>query len=227
MTEDNESGLKLYGCWRSSCSHRVVLALRYYGLDFDYIPIDLGAREQETETYLEVSPAAQVPALVYQGEVITQSMAIISLIDSLGNRASSSLFPEDPVKRALAISVAERVSTFIQPFMLPGGIRRGMKSSMAPDDSDFDAKLTRFAMTTLDSNLSLLNDQIASSNGPLAMGDAPSLADVFVFPQLVGAARLNVDLSSYPSLQTLFDAMSRLDWVEAANPMAMIDAPKG
>ena len=59
---------------------------------------------------------------------------------------------------------------------------------MAPDDSDFDAKLTWFAMTTLDSNLSLLNDQIASSNGPLAMGDAPSLADVFIFPQLVGAA---------------------------------------
>ena len=115
MTEDNESGLTLYGCWRSSCSHRVVLALRYYGLGFDYIPIDLGAREQETDTYLKVSPAAQVPALVYRGEVITQSMAIISLIDSLGNQAGSSLFPEDPVKRALAISVAERVSTFIQP----------------------------------------------------------------------------------------------------------------
>ena len=101
-----------------------------------------------------------------------------------------------------------------------------MKSSMAPEDSDFDAKLTRFAMATLNSNLSLLNDQIALSDGPLAMGDTVSIADVFIYPQLIGAARLNVDLSAYPKLQTLFDAMSRLDWVEAANPMAMIDAPK-
>lgn len=227
MTEDNESRLKLYGCWRSSCSHRVVLALRYYGLDFDYIPIDLGAREQETDAYLKVSPAAQVPALVYRDEVIAQSMAIISLIDSLGSEEGSSLFPADPVKRAHAISVADRVSTFIQPLMLPGGVRRAMKASMAPDDSDFDAKLTRFAMTTLNSNLSLLNDQIAASGGPLTMGDTASIADIFIFPQLVGATRLNVDLSAYPNLKTLFDAMSRLEWVEGANPMAMIDAPKG
>ena len=227
MTENNELRLKLYGCWRSSCSHRVVLALRYYGFDFDYIPIDLSAREQETDAYLKVSPAAQVPALVYQGEVITQSMAIISLIDSLGNQASSSLYPEDPLRRALALSVAERVSTFIQPFMLPGGVRRAMKSSLAPDDSDFDAKLSGFAMTTLNSNLSLLNDHIAQFGGPFTLSDVPSVADIFIFPQLVGASRLNVNLSAYPNLQTLFDAMSRLDWVEAANPMAMIDAPKG
>ena len=70
------SGIKLYGFWRSSSTHRVQIALRLKTLDFVYQSIHLGRREQEEAAFTAINPAAQVPVLEHDGLRLTQSMAI-------------------------------------------------------------------------------------------------------------------------------------------------------
>ena len=222
---------QLYGCRRSTCTHRATLALRFHDVDFDYHPIDLTAREQESPEFLAISPDAQVPVLVFGDSVLTQSLAIVSLIESLaeGDRANLGdrrLFPVDPENRARAIAICERVSSFIQPMTLPGAIRRSIRTHFSAEgDTGFDQQAKGFIDAMLISNLGLLDAAFARSDGPFALGRTVTVADLFVYPQVLGAGRLGLDLAPFPHLSAQADAMAELAFVRAADPLALPDAP--
>ena len=225
MNQNKETRFTLYGSWRSTCTHRVVLALKYYKLDFKYVPIDLGALEQESAAFREIAPAAQVPVLKSGDEFLSQSLAIILFLDAFKTIGQRSLFMKDPLKNARAMAITERISTFTQPMMLPGGVRRRLKTFMSLDDRTFDQTLSRFAKENLEDNLAELNRKVQEYPGRLALGEQPSVADIFIFPQLVGANRLGIELLKYPGLKAQFEAMRELDWAAAADPLGMPDAP--
>ena len=122
---------QLYGCWRSTCTHRATLALRFHDADFDYHPIDLTAREQESPEFLAISPDAQVPVLVFGDSVLTQSLAIVSLIESLAKETAltSAIVGCSQWTRKTGrapLPSRERVSSYIQPMTLPA-IRRSIR----------------------------------------------------------------------------------------------------
>ena len=236
MTDKGEAAqtahrYQLYGCWRSTCTHRATLALHFHGVDFDYHPIDLTAREQESPEFLAISPDAQVPVLVCGDSVLTQSLAIVSLIESLAEASPADLgdrrlFPVDPEAKARTIAICERVSSYIQPMTLPGAIRRSVRAHFAQEgEASFDQQAKSFIDAMLISNLGLLDAVFARSDGPFALGRAVSAADVFVYPQLLGAGRLGLDLAPFPYLSAQADAMAELGFVRAADPMALPDAP--
>jgi len=236
MTDKGEAAqtahrYQLYGCWRSTCTHRATLALHFHGVDFDYHPIDLTAREQESLEFLAISPDAQVPVLVCGDSVLTQSLAIVSLIESLAEASPADLgdrrlFPVDPEAKARTIAICERVSSYIQPMTLPGAIRRSVRAHFAQEgEASFDQQAKGFIDAMLISNLGLLDAVFARSDGPFALGRAVSAADVFVYPQLLGAGRLGLDLAPFPYLSAQADAMAELGFVRAADPMALPDAP--
>ena len=222
---------QLYGCWRSTCTHRAILALRFHDADFDYHPIDLTAREQESPEFLAISPDAQVPVLVFGDSVLTQSLAIVSLIESLAERDRADLgdrrlFPVDPENRARAIAICERVSSYIQPMTLPGAIRRSIRAHFSAEgDTGFDQQAKGFIDAMLISNLGLRDAAFARSHGPFALGGTVTAADLFVYPQLLGAGRLGLDLAPFPHLSAQADAMAELAFVRAADPLALPDAP--
>ena len=225
------SRFQLYGCWRSTCTHRAILALRFHGVDCDYHPINLTAREQESPEFLAISPDAQVPVLVFGDNVLTQSLAIVSLIESLAEGSPADLgdrrlFPVDPEAKARTITICERVSSYIQPMTLPGAIRRSIRTHFSDqDDGTFDRQGKGFIDAMLISNLGLLDAVFARSDGPFALGRAVSAADIFVYPQLLGARRLGLDLAPFPHLSAQAEAMAELDFVRAADPLALSDAP--
>ena len=217
----------LYGCWRSTCTHRTLLAFAMRGVSFAYMPIDLDSREQDTPAFRAIAEDGQVPVAVIGGRAISQSMAIVQLADALGDPGTPSLFPEDPLDRAEAVSITERVGSFIQPFMLPGAVRMAMRASLseAGEEDRMDARLTAFARQNLAANLTALDARLARRPGPFCMGETPCIADVFVYPQLLGAARMGLDVNGYPRLSKLYEAMSALPAVRAADPNALPDAP--
>ena len=236
MTDKGEAAqtahrYQLYGCWRSTCTHRATLALHFHGVGFDYHPIDLTAREQESPEFLAISPDAQVPVLVFGDSVLTQSLAIVSLIESLAEASPADLgdrrlFPVDPEAKARTIAICERVSSYIQPMTLPGAIRRSVRAHFAQEgEAGFDQQAKGFIDAMLISNLGLLDAVFARSDGPFALGRAVSAADIFVYPQLLGAQRFGLDLAPFPHLSAQADAMAELDFVRAADPLALPDAP--
>lgn len=217
--------LRLYGCWRSTSTHRVILALHFYGLTFEYSPVDLTAREQETPAFRAISPDAQVPVLIADGTTLTQSFGMILYLDALYGDGLPPLIPLSPTERALAIGYCERVSSFVQPLTLPGAVRRALKAHLGAQDDAFDDRLAGFISATLGDNLQLLDRAIARHGGPFVLGEAPTIADLFVYPQLLGAARLKIDLEAFPNLSAQARAMAGLDFVKAADPLALPDAP--
>lgn len=224
---ENVTPLVLYGCWRSTCTHRVILALRYKGIEFNYKPIDLTKREHEKPDFQLISPEAQVPVLLVNKRPLTQSLAIISYIDSLGSTAMPSVFPEVPEQRAQAIEICERVSSFIQPLTLPGAIRRSLRLYFDKnEDESFESNAAIFVKSTLIRNLQLLDNSVAGNGGPFSIGPNFSIADIFVYPQLMGATRLKIELSQFSHLSVLAKTMRSLPYVNLADPFKLPDAPK-
>ena len=76
--------------------------------------------------------------LVFGDSVLTQSLAIVSLIESLAEASPADLgdrrlFPADPEAKARSIAICERVSSYIQPMTLPGAIRRSVRAHFAQE----------------------------------------------------------------------------------------------
>ncbi len=91
--------MKLYSYWRSTTSYRVRIALNLKGLDYETIPVDLVAGEQNDVSYAALNPIRGVPVLVLDdGTMLTQSMAILEYLDRVC--PSPKLLPEDPIAAA-------------------------------------------------------------------------------------------------------------------------------
>ena len=75
--------MRLYSYWRSSSAYRVRIALNLKGLEYELHPVHLvrNGGEQHSERYRRINPQELVPALQCQGEVITQSAAIIEFLE--------------------------------------------------------------------------------------------------------------------------------------------------
>ena len=93
----------------SSPTWRVRIALTLKGLKFErkFYKFD----ELVSQAYLKVNPLGQIPAVEIDGEVITQSLAIIDYLEE--KYPQPKLLPTDLKKRAKARQIAEIVNSGI------------------------------------------------------------------------------------------------------------------
>ncbi|KAM0865122.1 hypothetical protein ACQ4PT_043489 [Festuca glaucescens] len=98
--ENSVAPLKLLGSWASSYTHRVQLALRLKGLEFEYAEEDLGSK---SEALLRHNPVyKKVPVLVLpDGRALAESAVILHYLDD-AFPAARQLLPADPFDRAVA-----------------------------------------------------------------------------------------------------------------------------
>ena len=71
--------ITLYDYWRSSASYRVRIALNLKGLAYDQVVVNLLAGEHRADAHRARSPIGYVPALEIDGQMMTQSMAILPI----------------------------------------------------------------------------------------------------------------------------------------------------
>lgn len=75
------AGIHLWHAPLSSCSQRVRITLAEKGLDYKSHLIDLHAGENASEEYQRIHPKGLVPAIVIDGELIIESVDIISELE--------------------------------------------------------------------------------------------------------------------------------------------------
>lgn len=190
--------MTLYGYWRSSASWRVRIGLELKGLDYDYVPVDLRAGAQRSAVHEARNPLHKVPVLTWTEDDrvhhLTQSMAILAWLDQ--QAPEPLLFPRDPATYVRAIELAEVINSGIQPLQ---------NSSVLVAVEGLGADRTTWARDVITHGLHALQALSEPVRGPFLCGDAITVADLFLVPQLYGARRFGVDLDPFAAL-TAIDA---------------------
>jgi glutathione S-transferase len=90
--------LELYHSEPGANSMKPMLCLREKGLDFVSHYLDLSKFEQHSPEFVKINPNGQVPVLVHNGAIITESTVINEYLEDVFPEPR--LRPEDPVERA-------------------------------------------------------------------------------------------------------------------------------
>jgi maleylpyruvate isomerase len=212
--------MKLYNYWRSSCSWRVRIALHHKGLAFEYVPVHLikEGGEQNAEAYREKNPMAQVPTLEWEegGKTLrlAQSLAIIEMLEE--QHPDPPLLPKDRYLRARARQLAEIINAGVQPFQNTS-VTKLVKNELHADEQAF---ARRFIEKGLDAYQAIVDEV----GGRYSVGDAPTVADACLVPQLYAARRFNVDLTRFDRLLQIEKNCAELPAFQAAQADRQIDA---
>lgn len=211
------SSRTLYGYWRSSAAYRVRIALALKGLDYDHKGIDLRAGAQSGVGFKLLNPQGLVPYLI-DGEVgLNQSLAIVEYLDEV--YPEPRLLPDDAVARARVRAAAMAIACDIHPI---NNLRvlKYLKNAMGHEQAEIDA----WAQHWIETGFAALEEIAEGSPGPYLFGDAVTLADVCLVPQMYNARRVRTDLSAFPKLVEIDKALNALPAVRKARPEGQPDA---
>jgi maleylpyruvate isomerase len=211
--------LKLYGYFRSSAAYRVRIALGMKGLPYDYVAVHLRKGEQSAEPYRALNPSELVPALVDDRGTITQSLAIIEYLDE--RYREPPLLPAGSVERARVRAIALAIACDIHPLDNLRVLRYLVRTLGATDEAK-DAWYRHW----IDVGLSALEAQLSRerATGEFCHGDAPTLADCCLVPQLANARRASIPLDAYPTLARIEARCNALPAFAGAAPDKQPDA---
>jgi maleylpyruvate isomerase len=213
--------MKLYTFFRSSASYRVRIALNLKGLDYEQAPIHLrrGGGEQLKPAYKAINPQALVPALEDEGQIFSQSLAIIEYLEE--RYPKPPLLPSDPAQRAVVRSMALLIACEVHPIQ---NLR--VLNHLKSDHKQSGDDTIRWARHWINLGLSALEQMIISVTEPgdFCFGKTPTMADICLVPQLGNARRFGVDLSAYPKLLAIESACMSLPAFADAAPEHQPDA---
>lgn len=209
--------MKLHGYFRSSAAYRVRIALNLKGLGAEHLPHHLRKGEQRAPAYLAINPQGLVPALENDaGAVLTQSVAIIEWLDE--TQPNPPLLPKDPLRRAKVRAFALAIACDTHPVQNLKVLAR-LRELGLPEE-----KVQDWAAWVNREGLSACETLIRDEKGPFCFGDAPTLADLCLVPQLANARRFKVDVAAYPRLLTAEAAAKALAAFAEAAPEKQPDA---
>jgi maleylacetoacetate isomerase len=201
----------LYDYWRSSASYRVRIALALKGIDYDRVAVDLTAGAQKDPAYRERNPQGLVPMLEIDGERIVQSLAICHYLEA--TRPEPPIVPLDPAERVHVLGMALVVGCDIHPL---NNLRvlKHLVGELGADDAAKSAWIERWILE----GFAALEAMAAPRAGAFLFGDAPTLADIFLVPQVYNARRFGVALDDFPTLVRVDEEAARHPAFAAAHP---------
>lgn len=212
--------MKLYGYYRSSASYRIRIILNYKMISWEYVPVLLNQGEHHAAGFKKLNPMGFVPVLEDGDRQLTQSAAIAEYLEERHPRPS--LLPGDPTLRARIRETQHLIGCDIHPLQNLRVLKR-LRSEFDQDDDQSDAWCRHWIGAGLDGVEALAAQR--SADGRYCVGDQPSLADVWLVPQLYNARRFGLDLGPYPTLAAIDAHCSALEAFEAAHPSRQPDAP--
>lgn len=188
------SMLKLYDYWRSSAAYRVRIGLNLKGVNYESVPINLVKGEQNAPSYGAINPQARIPALQTPQGILTQSLSILVWLDQTYREPP--FVPADIWLGAQVRAFALTIGCDIHPLNNLSVLGR-LRSQFAADE----AAIASWYVHWIAEGFAALEAQLTSRvETAFAFGDAPSLADICLVPQMANARRFNTDLALYPRL---------------------------
>ena len=211
--------MRLYTYFRSSAAFRARIALNLKGLKYEPQFVSLPKGAHRAAEYAEVNPQALVPTLVCDdGLRLAQSLAIIEYLDE--THPEPPLLPRDAKGRARVRSLSLLIACEIHPLnnlRTLQFLKRELKQS--------EEQVTGWYRHWIAEGLGKLEAEMKSHlTGRFSHGDAPTMADCCLVPQIFNAQRYDCDLVPYPTVMRVFAECMKLDAFERAQPSRQPDA---
>jgi len=207
--------MKLYSYFRSSAAYRARIALNIKGLEYEYVAKHLlkDGGEHRRADYLALNPQGFVPALEHDGELLTQSLAIIEYLDEVF--PNPPLLPARPFDRAVVRAMSLLIACDVHPL---NNLRvlNYLKAPLAHDS----AAIGEWYKHWISEGFAPLDQLLEkhSADGRYCFGDSVTMADVLLVPQVANSRRYQMDLSPYPTLKKVAEHLESLPAFVAAHP---------
>lgn len=213
--------MKLYNYFRSSASYRVRIALNLKGLPYEYVSVHLlqDGGQQFAPAFRTLNPDALVPVLDDDGDLLTQSLAIIEYLEE--THPEPPLLPRDAVQRAYVRSIALAIACEIHPLNNLRVLRYLVKTLGVSEEQK-----NAWYRHWVELGLAALEERLVAENraGRYSLGDAVTLADVCIVPQIFNAQRMNCKLDHVPTIMRIFGNCMALTAFIDAQPSHQADA---
>jgi maleylacetoacetate isomerase len=208
--------MRLYSYYRSSAAYRVRIALNLKQIEHSIEPVNLLKKEHKSPNYLAKQPQGLVPCLeTDKGQLLAQSGAILSYLDSLYPHAK--LLPADPFQAAKIKSVVDMIACDIHP-VCNLRILNYLTDILTVDSEQKLAWYRHWIVIGFEALETLLNKT------QFCFGEQPTLADVYLIPQVYNALRFEVDMASFPKIMNAYQNCNQLDAFIDAKPENQVDA---
>ncbi|MBX5158820.1 maleylacetoacetate isomerase [Rhizobium sp. NZLR8] len=204
------SEVVLYDYWRSSASYRVRIALNLLEIDYRTVPINLLEGAHRKPDYLTLNPQGLVPTLVIDGQVLTQSLAIIEYLAEL--RPEYGLLPSDSADRQHVRALAYAVAMDIHPICNMHVVTHLLTMT---DKADAREEWMKHFIAD---GLRKLEAMIGEVDGAFSFGDRLTMADFCLIPQVYNARRWGVDVTNFKRIVDIDARCAELPAFQAAHP---------
>ncbi len=213
--------IKLYNYFRSSASYRVRIALNLKALSYEYAAVHLlkEGGQQFAPAFRTLNPDSLIPVIDDNGQVLTQSLAIIEYLEE--TRPEPPLLPRDAVERAYVRSIALAIACEIHPLNNLRVLRYLVKTLGVSDEQK-----NTWYRHWVEQGLASLEARLVAENraGRHSLGDAVTLADVCLVPQIFNAQRMDCKLEHVPTIMRIFENCMALTAFIDAQPSHQPDA---
>jgi maleylacetoacetate isomerase len=214
--------MKLYGFWRSLATYRVKVALALKGMKVEEVSIDILKGMQHQPDYKSVNPQSLVPSLVLDegGPPLFQSMAIMEWLDE--TKPQPPLLPKDPRGRARVRGIALISAADAHPLVVPR-IRVYLEKELKLDEPTRNKWLMHWSLEALKAIEVHLKGK---ETGRFVHGDAPTIADICLAGQVIGATGyFKCDVSSVPTCMRIYEECMKIEAFSKAHPLKQPGAP--
>lgn len=145
---------------------------------------------------------------------LTQSIAILEYLEE--RFAEPRLLPQCSFLRARVRKCVEIVNSAIQPMQ---------NLSLMQEIKRIGGDAQAFARAANLRGLAALEAEAADAGGQFMIGDAITLADVCLVPQMYSARRFDIDVIEFPTLASIDARLAALPAFSRAHPDRQPDAP--
>jgi len=213
--------MKLYDYAYSSAGYRVRIAMNLKGIPFERTSIHLvkDGGQQHSAAYKAVNPQELVPTLETDGHLIGQSLAIIEYLDEI--HPSPPLLPSYPLERARVRQIAYLIACEIHAV---NNLR--MRAKLREFGHADEEIMAKWYAHWIQTGFTALEEMLSGSpqTGRFCHGDAPTLADICLVPQMANAYRFKVPVDAFPTLVRIDKTCRALPAFAAAAPEKQSDA---
>lgn len=207
--------LVLYSFHLSSCAWRARIVLALKNVAYEYKTVNLmtpAGGDQYTEEFKRRNPMSQVPVLEVDGKPISQSVAIMEYLEE--TYPEPRLLPADPYLRAKTREIVELLVSGVHPLQ-----SLALISKLGKDE------WLNWAKFYITKGFTALEAIVTETGGKYCIGDNITLADACLVPQMANAKRWGIDVSSFPGLLRIYDALEAHPLIKKAHPSCQPDAP--